>query len=118
MTTALVTLIGCNHSILYSSPYPRVGDTVYCLKCSKGRVVKDAPAEWNTRCRGCSFSRSYGAAKLNAERAAVKHHQKCPHHTVLIRNGRDVVVTLKAQRETLPDVTQVTQSNLLTDPPF
>lgn len=118
MTTALITFYGCNHTVFYQEPYPRVGDTLYCLKCQKARTVKSAPAEWNARCVSCTYSRNTGAARLLAERVAVKHRQKHPTHIVHIRNGKDVVVRLGPQPERLEDVTEVTPPTPLTDCPF
>lgn len=96
----MVTL-SCRHTRYYNDPAPAKGDDVFCVKCNDIACVRDAPAEWRVSCTECPYGRVCGAARLDCEMRATRHHRKHG-HVVHIYNGHEHVVTLgdERQRET------------------
>jgi hypothetical protein len=87
-------MLSCRHIVTFREPAPVMGDVVYCVKCNRDVTAVEAPDEWRTKCRACPYARPYGAAKLAAGQAAMRHIRKKPTHVVDIINGRIVVETL------------------------
>lgn len=73
----------CDHTAIFKTAPPRVGDTVFCIRCNTDRVVVKAPHEYRISCRVCTFGRAYGVARLAAEIAAAKHANKHGHRVRL-----------------------------------
>lgn len=82
--------LDCGHPRSYMEPAPVVGDEVFCVRCDKMATVETAPDEWQVRCRDCTYSRMFGAAKLTAEMCATRHWNKYRHHVVDVLNGKRV----------------------------
>jgi hypothetical protein len=91
-TTHLIEF-DCHHTRVFPNPAPKMGDQLWCPKCNKVATVISAPDEWRTRCVNCTYNRSHGAAKLNAEIAAAKHRMRHPEHVVRIYNGNVITQT-------------------------
>lgn len=49
---------------------------------AEGRLI-----EWRIACETCHYGKSFGAARLNAQLAADRHHRKQRSHTVNVWNG-------------------------------
>lgn len=78
----------CGHVWYFKTPYPTKGQLLWCMKCRKERVVLNGMDDWTIRCTGCVYSRTYGAAKVNAEIAIGKHRRKNPSHIMKLFNGK------------------------------
>lgn len=81
------------HSVEFVVSPPKIGETVWCLRCQEYRKVTHAPAEYRIRCRSCRYSRTFGRAKITAEMKAASHRSRNPSHTVVMYDGREVVHT-------------------------
>ncbi len=81
----------CGHKWHFSSPWPKLGDTLWCMSCRRERRVISAPDEWKIRCTNCTYNRGFGAAKINSEIAIGKHRRNHPGHIVKQFNGRELV---------------------------
>lgn len=91
----------CEHVLLFGSPSPMKGESLWCVRCQDMRRVVDAPVEYRVRCRRCAVSRPFGQARLNAEVFASKHANKYGHR-VAIYNGRELIYELRADSD--PDL--------------
>ncbi len=80
---------------------PAVGEAMYCLRCrAETRVIKQLE-EYRVRCSDCRYSRPFGAAKIRAEIAASKHHNRFPYHEVNLWLGTRTVHTWKRNEQKL-----------------
>lgn len=81
-------LLSCLHMRAYN-PAPNEGDEVWCFRCTKyvyvGLVIADA---YMAKCWDCSWKRSYGMDKYNADRAVKRHNINTGHESYL---GRAVI---------------------------
>ncbi len=93
----------CTHKVLFSEPYPAMDDIIWCFKCQEEKLVIHAPTDYRVSCMLCTFSNTFGRAKLQAEIAAGKHRvQRGPAHIVEIFDGNVLVNTFgdRNQNET------------------
>jgi hypothetical protein len=86
----------CGHVTHFSYPYPKVREMVWCTRCRKDVRIAVSEFDYSIRCRMCSYSRTFGRAKVNAEIAASKHRKKQPTHVVYLYNGGELVRTFPA----------------------
>jgi hypothetical protein len=94
----------CLHTTFFRAPAPKIGDTIWCLRCRKETVVRYAPNEWRIRCRECIYSRSFGADQASAQLSIGRHRRKFPTHAVRLINGNKLVETYGNEcQETLSD---------------
>lgn len=89
------------HTTIFSSSPPKIGELIWCRRCTEYQRVTVAPPEYRVRCRSCRLSRPFGRAKLTAEVFAAKHHTRNPAHTVALYDGQDVVQELRPQEQGL-----------------
>lgn len=90
MNTIATVQLSCGHTLGFRHSPPVKGDELLCLGCDAVAVVVDAPDEIRTRCRVCSYGRSYGRARENAYREAIKHARKTA-HIVRVYDGQQVI---------------------------
>ncbi len=90
-----VILLDCKHTAFYTNAEPAIDEIVYCRKCNGFRVVVEGKTEYKVTCRNCRYSSKFGAARLNAEGAAVRHRAPSSrsHHIVDVILGRKIVQT-------------------------
>lgn len=93
-TTALVTFKECVHTSIFDVPAPRIGETIFCVKCRKYQTVATAPPEWRIRCLGCTYARASGTDRHLSNIAVAKHRMKYPAHIVRLYNGFELVQTI------------------------
>lgn len=89
-------VLTCHHAVEFAATPPMKGELIWCVKCSHMRRVEDAPDEYRVRCRGCSYSRRCGTARLDAETAAARHRKRRPNHRVGIYNGKELIYVMGA----------------------
>lgn len=86
-------VFSCLHTAMFTIAPPKTGETVYCHKCGKYRIVAQAPHSYHVRCETCVYSREFGDALVTAETAAVKHAtRKAGHRVALTDEGEEVRV--------------------------
>jgi hypothetical protein len=83
----------CHHTLLFSTPVPKRGEMLWCIRCRKERMVIAAPEQIRIRCRNCRLSRMFGQGKVTAECAAASHRRRHPDHIVDIKDGLAVIAT-------------------------
>lgn len=67
-------------------------DTARVILCNACGTPQAAPvATYAIRCRDCRYGRSYGAAQLEARRAAGRHQRRRPTHRLYLLRGGLVV---------------------------
>lgn len=48
-------LLACEHELLFRYAPPRVGQRVYCVRCSDMRAVTGAPGDYRAVCDNCTW---------------------------------------------------------------
>jgi hypothetical protein len=93
----------CGHERDFTFHAPRVGEFVTCMRCQRMERVVTHPQEnvWSVKCRGCTFGRSFGAAKISAQLAADAHCRLHPAHRLYVLHGGRVVERREPQSDTL-----------------
>lgn len=102
MQKRIVTFV-CGHTVQFGSPYPKVGDAAWCMRCRKATTVLMAPGEWRLRCLGCVYSRSYGEVRYEAEIAIGRHRATHQTHAVKLYNGNKLIMTFGQVRGSKED---------------
>lgn len=87
--TTRIIEFDCRHTRVFPDPAPKVGDTLWCLRCNKDVRVVRGTNEYRIRCQNCIYSRPFGTARLNAEIAAAKHRMSHTEHVVHLYNGTE-----------------------------
>lgn len=78
----------CHHKRSFERKrIPPRGEVMYCLTCRQEVVVVGTIDEYRIRCNDCTYSRPYGANKLQAEIQGSKHHNRYPYHEVILIHG-------------------------------
>lgn len=80
---------------------PVPGEEMYCLRCRAAVKVVQQLEEYRVRCSDCTYSRPFGAARLQSEIAASKHHNRFPYHEVKLWLGARTVRTWKRNEDHL-----------------
>lgn len=73
------------------------GSEVWCFKCQANAVILHYVIEFGYKCMDCRSARTFGAARLNMEIAASRHHRRMPHHEVVGFKGDEVLHRWKKQ---------------------
>ncbi len=81
------TLLACKHMLTFKAMVPNVGEELWCVRCSTYQPVEIASYAWRSRCHDCTYSRTHGLAKIEAELSADKHGRRKPGHHVLVIDG-------------------------------
>lgn len=95
-------LLGCNHTRVYPSPLPSIGDEVFCPQCQQAtRIISHA---YNCHCIDCTVMKGFGVDKEGMEHFAYKHARTYTHRVQLVGLDGRVYKTAKANDEqpTLP----------------
>ena len=93
-------LLACQHTALYVTPIPAVGEQVYCRTCSTYQVVTEHPSMWRMRCRNCTLSRT-AEEESEAYRAGSRHTMKNQAHTVDVLLGDELKGSVGAAEDAL-----------------
>lgn len=80
---------------------PPVGEVMICLRCRRETKVVKHLEEYRVRCSDCTYSRPFGASRLQAEIAASKHHNRFPYHQVTLWKGAAITHTWKRNEQHL-----------------
>lgn len=91
----------CEHKIAFRQYPPKRAERIWCVKCEDMKSVKQAPPEFNVKCKSCSVSKNYGRDKDKAEHAATAHRNNRPTHVVQVRDGLEVLATYGPPEDTL-----------------
>lgn len=99
----IVVEFDCKHQREFEAKgnIPAVGDTMICLRCRHAVKVTKHREEYRVRCSDCTYSRPFGASRLQAEIAASKHHNRFPYHEVKLWLGAQSVHTWKRNEQHL-----------------
>lgn len=93
MSALYLVVLDCKHQLHFQAPPPKVNDILWCNNCRKERRVESAPEEWRIRCVKCTYARTFGVSRTDAELAAGKHLRKMPEHKVKLFNGNRLINT-------------------------
>lgn len=88
--------LSCTHAPLFTMPYPKRGDTVWCERCRGYQDVAGESQkmdEYGYRCRDCKSARTTGKARLQAELQGARHSRSHITHTVEVIYGDEVLRT-------------------------
>lgn len=78
----------CHHKRSFErSKCPKVNERMYCLTCRQEVTVLQIVDEYRVRCEDCTYSRPFGANRLQAEIKASRHHNRFPYHEVSLYLG-------------------------------
>lgn len=120
-----VTLI-CEHKVSFRQYPPKRAERIWCVKCEDMKTVKEAPPEFNVKCKSCSVHKNYGRDEDKAQHAATAHRNRRPWHVVQVRDGLEVLATYEPSDDTLEasqrltarqKVSEILASKGLTRPP-
>lgn len=109
--------LSCRHEIDFRHAPPMLGDEVWCVKCQHMREVVAAPVEYRVRCKRCPYARRFGVARLKAEVAAAKHHQRTTHR-VRIYNGKELIYEMPSNSTADKYASEDTPLSASEDAPF
>jgi hypothetical protein len=94
--TVRVLLYGCVHKPRFSAfSCPKVGDTITCFMCRRGRDVVGIETGWakaGAECSGCKWSCSNTGAKKRLFALAHRHADGLGHRVKVINDGHVTVV--------------------------
>lgn len=94
-------LYSCQHSQIFTKPWPRIGEHVVCVRCADAVTVLSVDSEYRIKCRNCRFGRRFGVAgELTAKRSA-GNHARTRAHTVDTFKGERLIITVQPQVETI-----------------
>lgn len=86
-----VIVLSCLHTLIYTDPAPKMGETLWCPRCRDYRPCAVAPPNYilhcDHGCKGTQLRREYGSAIVTAETRAVKHALRRTGHRVTLSNG-------------------------------
>lgn len=87
----IMVVFDCHHKRSFErAKAPVKGDRLYCLTCRQEVTVTAKVDEFRVRCNDCTFSRPYGANRLQAEIMASRHHNRYPYHEVTLILGTKI----------------------------
>lgn len=95
--------LSCHHT--RSVPIERTkewiaGTEIWCFKCQENRAILHYVLEFAYKCLNCRSARTFGAARLNMEIAASRHHRRMPHHEVVGFKGDEELHRWRKQTKT------------------
>jgi hypothetical protein len=94
----------CGHRRPFPPLYcPGKGELFWCFQCKVRRTVEVLGCSYGVKCVSCRWVRCWEGARLKAETAASRHHQRKPGHLIVMFNGA-VEVRRWMPVETLPVV--------------
>jgi len=98
-------ILECHHDFV-ASPVARKGDSVWCRRCTRYRLVVSGAGYYKIRCRVCARLRTpagCGADLRKARKAATKHVNDYAHIVDIYLNSI-LVETLKPSADFIPDL--------------
>jgi hypothetical protein len=90
-------ILRCDHSRMFLSNTPKLGDRIYCYSCDDMRIVVKWGDEYHIRCEQCRYSRRFGQDNFSANVFAAKH-MATRRHTIGVWFGQ------KNLRNVAPDL--------------
>jgi len=86
--------LSCHHTRNYKvSQIPDAGKESWCFRCQCYSIVMHHVLDFGFKCMGCRYARTFGAARLNMEIAASRHHRRFPTHEVIGFKGDEKLHT-------------------------
>lgn len=112
--------LSCNHTRSYEKKKaPQAAEQVWCFKCQRHSIVMHLVLDFCVKCATCRYTRNFGAARLNAEIGATRHHRRFPHHVVNVYKGDDLHRKFGNSDTPLPVDDSACKSEIPSDiPPF
>lgn len=66
---------------------PDVGEKWYCFRCHEKKRIEARIESWRIKCSDCTYSRSYGGVRLQAEVKAGRHHRSKGHEITMYKGA-------------------------------
>lgn len=90
MTSCNAIELECTHSRLFTSPYPVLGEVIYCVRCDTYQSVTEAPNAFTVKCAVCAYNGGHAIwnSRENALDHAQRHIEKYPDHGIRMFNGK------------------------------
>lgn len=83
-----IVRLNCNHHPTFLRGYlPDIDSDIWCYRCQEYRRVCEIVGMYRADCDRCTFARTYGAARLTAQRNADQHARKYPGHVLTVTLG-------------------------------
>ena len=96
--------LDCQHHLHFDIAIPVKGETLWCRRCQKMRIVeyRYRGRNYRIRCKKCNYGRAFGEGRLKAELAIVAHRNKLgrDHLMVLTDQDRNVLKSFGRDGET------------------
>lgn len=112
--------LSCDHTRNYKAKAcPPPGHEAWCFKCQRYSIVMHHVLDFAVKCATCRYTRNFGAARLNAEIGATRHHRRYSHHVVNVFKGPDLHISLGNSDTPLPRNDSTCKSDIESGiPPF